>query len=291
MTAGGFPVRGVHSILVTPFRVSQAIDEEGIGRVVDFAIGAGVQGIVALGVLGEADRLSDYERDVVIAAALEAASGRVELTIGVSHPATSIIVERAKAAEKAGATAVMVAPTSTAPGEIDAVQRSIGIPLIIQDYPDTTGVHLPVEFLASFPKAIVKLEDPPTAHKIALLRAAAPELPILAGRGGTLLFQDLAAGADGVMTGFSFPELLVAIVAAHWRGDRDQAEALYAQALPLLVFEGQPQISVALRKEILVRRGVIAAATVRSPAPTLDPRTLSALDRLLSSHQTIAAGV
>jgi 4-hydroxy-tetrahydrodipicolinate synthase len=89
----------------------------------------------------------------------------------------------------------------------------------------------------------------------------------------------MEAGSDGFMTGFAFPEVLVAICRAFSAGQPDQAEALYRRFLPLIVFEQQP--GVAIRKELLRRRGLIAGNRVRHPGAPLDPTAVEALDRLL----------
>jgi 4-hydroxy-tetrahydrodipicolinate synthase len=129
----------------------------------------------------------------------------------------------------------------------------------------------------------VKLEEPPTPAKTAAVREAAPGLPVFGGLGGTALLHELEQGADGTMTGFALPQLLVDIVDAHRSGDGDRARRVFEAALPLLVFEAQPVVGLGIRKEILRRQGAIADATVRQPAARLDERTLAALDQLLAA--------
>ena len=145
---------------------------------------------------------------------------------------------------------------------------------------------MPVDFLAALVDDLpagsaVKLEDPPAAVKTAELLALTSSLRIFGGLGGVGLLQELDAGADGTMTGFALPELLVELVEAHAGGDAVRARRAYEQALPLLVFEAQPVVGLGVRKEILLRRGAIADARRRAPAPTLDESTLAALDELL----------
>jgi 4-hydroxy-tetrahydrodipicolinate synthase len=144
-------------------------------------------------------------------------------------------------------------------------------------------VRLTVDFLASIGDIVVKLEDPPTPTKIAALRERVPAVSILGGLGGIALLEELEAGADGTMTGFAFPEMLVEVVEGYRMSDRSRARRAFEQALPLIVVEAQPGIGVALRKEVLRRRGAIADATVRSPARPLDKTMLAALDRVFAS--------
>ena len=288
---------GVHSVLPTPFLPDESLDEASLRSLVDFAAAAGADGILVLGVLGEADRLADAERDRVLHLALERAADRLQVTVGITHQSTVVTAARAHAAARAGAAAVMVAPPlGSAPGpallaHLRRVADGLPVPVVLQDHPASSGVKLPVEFLAGLaellpPGSVVKLEDPPTPPKIAALRSAAPALAILGGLGGVALLHELDAGAAGTMTGFAVPETLVAIVRAHRAGDCETARRAFERALPLIVFEAQPGAGVALRKEILRRRGAIAHAVVRQPAPLPDPVTLAALDALLPAALT-----
>lgn len=277
---------GVHSVLPTPFATGESLDEAGLRDEIDFYITRGVDGIVLLGVLGEADKLADDERERVVAVALEQAAGRVQVTIGVTHNSTVVAARRAQSAEQAGASAVMVAPPQGMPASAAHFRRimdAISIPVVVQDYPPASGVHMSVDFLARLQDVVVKLEDAPTAAKIGALHAAAPHQSILGGLGGVSLLEELDAGASGTMTGFAFPEALVEVLAAHRAGDRTRARRTFERALPLLRFEAQPGGGAAVRKEILRRRGAIASATVRQPARPLDPSVLATLDRLLDT--------
>jgi 4-hydroxy-tetrahydrodipicolinate synthase len=285
---------GVHSVLVTPFAADESLDEASVRTLVDYYVGAGVAGVLALGVLGEADKLSDSERERVQLAVLDEAGGRVQVTVGVSSPSTALAVERAQGAVRAGAGAVMVAPPAdsvagpTLRDHYGRIGEQAGVPVVVQDLPSVGGVRLPVDFLAALagelpPGSVVKLEDPPTPAKTAALRAAAPSLPVFGGLGGAALLHELEAGSAGTMTGFALPHVLVEIVAAHQAGEPERARRIYESALPLLLFEAQPVVGLGLRKEILRRRGAIATAAVRQPAATLDEHSLAALGDLLDA--------
>ncbi len=277
---------GVHSVLVTPFANDESLDEESLRQLIAFYANAGVDGVVVLGVLGEADRLSDRERERVIAVAVDEAR-EIPVTVGITHNATRITVERARAAAAAGASAVMVGPP---PGRLErehflAVMDAIALPVVVQDYPAASGVRMTVEFLASLGQVTVKLEDPPTPAKISALRRAGSGAAILGGLGGVAVLDELNAGADGVMTGFAFPEMLVEILDAHRQGAWQRSRRAFEQALPLIVYEAQPGVGVALRKEILRRRGAITNATVRAPARELDRQTCLGLDSLFEARR------
>lgn len=283
---------GVHVVAVTPFLPDESLDEESLRSLVEFCVAAGSDGMLILGVMGEADRLSDAERERVIDGVITQNAGRLQITVGVTAGSTVVARQRAIAAARCGADAVMVSPPpgSAAGPVLREHFRRIGaeltVPLVIQDHPASSGVKMPADFIASLLEVLpagtaVKLEDPPTPPKVARLRALAPDVPIFGGVGGVALLPELEAGANGTMTGFAFPETLAAIVRAHHSGDVDAASRLFTAALPLMLFESQPGIATGLRKEILRRRGAIRHATVRQPAPSLDETMLAELTRVM----------
>jgi 4-hydroxy-tetrahydrodipicolinate synthase len=96
-----------------------------------------------------------------------------------------------------------------------------------------------------------------------------------------MFLEELRHGAVGTMTGFAFPEILVRIYRAHAAGDADAAAAIFYRYCPLIRFENQPRINLALRKHIYHRRGVIASPRARAPFAAVDPGTLADLDDLL----------
>jgi 4-hydroxy-tetrahydrodipicolinate synthase len=283
---------GVHSVLPTPFRRDESLDEASLRTLVDYYESAGVAGLLVLGVLGEEDKLSDAERERVQAVVLEHAAGPVQVTVGITHGGTAVAAERARDSERAGAAAVLLAPPRGSvwgPAVLDHYRRvadGLSISVLVQDYPVATGVKLPVDFLVELadelpPGSGVKLEDPPTPVKIAALRKERPLFTILSGLNGTLLLHELTAGADGVMTGFAPPSILVEIVAAHQAGEAQRARELYERALPLIVFESQPVIGLRLRKEVLRRAGALEHSLVRQPAGPFDERLLATLHELI----------
>jgi len=285
---------GVHCISATPFQPDESLDLASVRTLLDYLIAGGCDGALFLGVLGEADRLSDHERQQVLETALDHAGDRLQISVGITHNSTVVSRQRALDAQKQGVAAVMVSPppgSAAGPAlaaHFERIAADLTIPLIVQDHPTSSGVKLPVEFIASLydvlpPNSVCKLEDPPTAVKMHKLRNLEPRYQIFGGLGGVSLLHELDAGSAGAMTGFAIVELLVEIVSAHLAGNRAGAAEAYIRALPLMVFEAQPGAGVALRKEILRRRGAIAHGTVRQPAPIPDRFALGLLDELLES--------
>jgi 4-hydroxy-tetrahydrodipicolinate synthase len=287
---------GVFSVLPTPFTPADAVDVEGLRRVVDLYLAAGVDGLTALGVTSEAARLSDRERDLVLDTILAHVAGRAPVVVGTTAEGTALCLERSRAARAAGAAAVMVSPPRMPKINSDAVARhfaalaaAVDLPIVVQDYPPVSGYAMEPALLVRIAREIpaartIKLEDAPTPYKTARIRERAEglELAIFGGLGGMYLFEELLAGATGAMTGFAYPEILVEVVRLFHAGKRDEAAAAFYRRVALMRFEFQEGIGMAIRKEMLRRRGAFAHAGVRGPAAPLDAATKEALDRLLA---------
>lgn len=119
------------------------------------------------------------------------------------------------------------------------------------------------------------------------------EVGIFGGLGGVFLLEELLAGATGAMTGFAYPEILVRVVRLFRSGDVDGAAEVFYRAVPLMRFEFQEGIGMAIRKELLHRRGALASPATRPPAVQLDTPTRESLDRVLAwvQQQGTLAGV
>jgi 4-hydroxy-tetrahydrodipicolinate synthase len=283
---------GTWYIAPTPFDDMSGVDVASLRRLVDRAVGWQVDGITILGVMGEAPALSDLERDLVLRTVAESAAGRMAFAVGCSSPSALLTRQRVVAAESAGAAAVMIAAptlakdTDSIAGFYNMATSGAGVPVIVQDEPNATGVNLSVSVLLAALEAcgstVVKLEDPPTPPKIARLLAARPDLTVFGGLGGVSAYSEMLRGAAGTMTGFAFPEVLRAIRLAFEGDDRAAAAAIFDRFLPYIVFEGQPGVGLGIRKEVLRRRGVLTTGRTRAGSSGLDPVTSAELDDILS---------
>ena len=288
-------LEGVYSVLPTPFTSGGDLDVESLRRVVDLFIGAGVQGVTALGVTGEVARLDDGERRRVLETVTSHVKGRIGVVAGTTAEGTRTCIEYSRSAREAGATAVMVSPPRMPKLNSDAVVRhyhaladAVDIEIVVQDYPPISGYAMEPWLLARIAREIprartIKLEDPPTPFKTAriLEQTAGIDVRIFGGLGGVFLLEELLAGATGAMTGFAFPEILVQIVRLYRAGDVAAAADVFYRAVPLMRFEFQEGIGMAIRKEVLRRRGALASAATRAPAAQLDATTRAALDRVM----------
>jgi 4-hydroxy-tetrahydrodipicolinate synthase len=291
---GGAGLTGVFNILTTPFLPDGALDLVSLRGLTEAVVGAGVDGVTVLGVAGEAQKLSVGERERVVATVLEVAAGRVPVFVGASQEGTDTTIAASRAAERTGAAGVMIAPPAfLAPGpalteHLRRVGDAIGVPIVLQDFPPVNGVTMSPAAMAALVEAVpaittIKLEGTPTPQRTAqTLALVGGRATVLGGLGGVYLLDELRRGASGTMTGFAYPEVLVEVWRAWRSGDRRGAAGAYARALPLLVFEGQPGVGLAIRKAILRRRGLIAHAGVRHPGPRVDQGILDDLEETLS---------
>lgn len=289
-------LEGVYSVLPTPFAANEDLDEASLRRVVDLFIAAGVQGVTALGVTGEVARLEERERRRVLEVVIEQVDGRIGVVAGTTADGTRSCISYSRQAREAGATAIMVSPprmpklnSAAVIRHYQALADAVDIAIVVQDYPPISGYAMEPALLAAIARQIprartIKLEDPPTPFKTAriLEQAGDTAVRIFGGLGGVFLLEELLAGATGAMTGFAYPEILVRIVTRFRAGDVDGAADLFYRTVPLMRFEFQEGIGMAIRKEVLHRRGVLDVAATRPPATGLDGPTRAALDRMIA---------
>jgi 4-hydroxy-tetrahydrodipicolinate synthase len=291
--------RGVFVIAATPFAADGALDLSSLDRLVDFYLGHRVHGLTLLGIMGEAPKLTAEESLTVVRRVLSRTAGRVPVVVGVSSAGLSPLAALADGAMQAGAAGVMVAPAPGLRGDeaLFAYMQSVfealdpATPVVYQDYPQATGVYLSVplfhRMVDAFPRLVMlKHEDAPGLAKLTRLRQEAQHdgrrrVSVLVGNGALYFPQELARGADGAMTGFAYPEMLVEVYERFAAGDVDAAEDVFDAYLPLLRMEHQPGVGLAVRKWLLHRRGAIASAALRAPAPALAAADTHELERLV----------
>src|SRR2546425_3963435 len=292
--------RGVFPISATPFAPDGALDLASLDRLVDFYLARRVHGLTLLGIMGEAPKLTAQESRAVVRRALARVAERVPVVVGVSNADVRALAALANGSMAAGAAGVMVAPTPGIVGDDALVEYMASVfgalgpatPVVYQDYPQSTGVSLTVEafhrMVDAFPRLVMlKHEDCPGLAKLGGIRAEAARdgrgrVSVLVGNNAVYYPQELARGADGAMTGFSYPEMLVEVYERFVAGDAEGAEDVFDTYLPLLRYEAQPGIGLAVRKEILFRRGALASPAVRAPGMTLTVEDHRELDRLIA---------
>jgi 4-hydroxy-tetrahydrodipicolinate synthase len=296
--------KGVYAISATPFTEAGEIDWASVDSLVDIYLQCGVSGLTILGMMGEAQKLSEEESVQFTRYYLRRVDGRVPVIVGVSNPGTANLIKLSRIAMDAGACGVMVAPATGLKTESqiigyfsDVISRlGDNTPVVYQDYPQSTQADISAQGFLKIADAhssvvMFKHEDCPGLRKLSQLRAACDGtarryISILVGNGGLYVPQELHRGADGVMTGFAYPEMLVRVCSLFQAGQSEEAEDLFDVYLPLVRHEQQPGFGLAVRKEILRRRGAIRSAAVRAPGPRLDADDVKELDCLLTRLQT-----
>ncbi len=291
--------RGVFPIAPTPFGEDGHLDLASIDRMTDFYRACGSTGLTVLGVMGEAPKLDGAEA-VAVATRFVRRAGDLPVIVGVSAPGFAAMRALTLAVMEAGAAGVMIAPPSTLrtddqiAGYYAGVVEAIGddVPWVIQDYPLNFSVVMTPgvirRIVSENPSCVmVKHEDWPGLEKISALRrweveGAMRRVSILCGNGGLFLDFECERGADGAMTGYAFPDMLVDVVRLQAEERRDAAHDLFDAHLPLLRYEQQPGVGLAIRKHVMARRGIIASDAQRRPAIGMSAAARAEVGYLLS---------
>ena len=290
---------GVYLITVTPFASDGALDLDSTDRMVDSYLERGVDGLTILGIMGEATKLTADESRRFAQRVIDRVDGRVPVIVGASAPGFAPMRELTTAVMDMGASGVMVAPAPNLRTDdqivayFDMVAETLGpdVPWVLQDHPVSTGVQMStgviLKIIGNSPTCVMlKHEDSPGLAKLSAIRAASARgdvrrVAILAGNGGGLFLpEELTRGADGAMTGFAYPEMMVGVCRSHAAGDIEAAHDIFDAYLPLARYEQQTNIGLAVRKHIMAERGMIASATVRRPGPALSASDIADIARL-----------
>ncbi|WP_424929169.1 dihydrodipicolinate synthase family protein [Amaricoccus tamworthensis] len=284
--------KGLHVVAQTPFTDDGAVDYDSIDSLSAFYYRHGAQGLTVLGVSGEAQKLT-VDETVAVASRYVKAAGGHRIIAGVSSPNLATLVEVTAQVMAEGSDAVMICPPGSVRTDEDLLryfdtvfERTGDVPTVLQDFPASSGVVMSVpaidRLLNAFPQiAVIKEEDFPSPTKITRLRAELTRpVRILTGNNGQYLIQEMERGADGPMAGFSYPEMLSGVYDLMTAGDRAGAHDLFNRFLPLLKHEAQGQWGIAIRKEMMRRRGALASNALRTPGPRLTETDLAELDFL-----------
>ena len=289
---------GVYTIAVTPFLPSGEIDWASVDRMVDFYIEMGATGLTILGMMGEAGKLTAEESVMMVKRVTQRAN--VPVVVGVSAPGFAAMRSLSNDAMNLGAAGVMVAPHSSLKTDSQIIDyyhntaETLGdAPFVLQDFPLVTNVVVPTSAILRIVEdcptcVMLKHEDWPGLEKISALRraqeAGARRISILCGNGGLYLLEELQRGADGAMTGFAYPEMMAQVYDAHNTAQIDHARDIFDAYMPMIRYEAQPGLGLAIRKYTLFKRGVIAHPTLRKPGGSLSSAAKAEVE-LLAQRQ------
>jgi 4-hydroxy-tetrahydrodipicolinate synthase len=290
---------GVFAIAPTPFHDDGRVDEASIDRMTDFYFEAGCNGITVLGIMGEAPKLDAGEALDVASRVIRRARG-APIVVGVSAPGFAAMRSLTQGVMDAGAAGVMIAPPPSLRTDDQIVTyfrqavEAIGdnVPWVLQDYPLTLSVIMTPSVIRRIfeenPSCVMlKHEDWPGLEKISALRGFHKQgtlrpISILTGNGGLFLDFEMERGADGAMTGYAFPDMLVDVVRLSKDGRRDAAHDLFDAHLPLIRYEQQQGVGLAVRKYVMMLRGIIASDAQRKPGSALSATAKAEVNYLLS---------
>ncbi|MGR3594166.1 MAG: dihydrodipicolinate synthase family protein [Limimaricola soesokkakensis] len=289
--------RGVFAIAPTPFLPDGALDVASLGRMTERYAGCGVDGLTILGIMGEAQKL-EPEESLAVVREVVAHAGGLPVVVGVSAPGFAAMKRLSNAAMEMGAAGVMMTPPAAMrtddqiAGWFAQAVAQIGtdVPFVLQDHPTATGVVMSTNVIRRVVEenpscVMLKHEDWPGLEKISTIRrwqeqGEMRDLSILCGNGALFLDLEMGRGADGAMTGYAFPEMLRRVVDLAPR-DRVAAQDIFDAHLPLLRYEHQPGVGLAVRKRILARRGFITHADLRAPGAPCSEAACAEIDYLL----------
>ena len=286
-------LKGIYPIVPTPFEADGALDFDSIDAMTAFMIRKGVNGLAVLGALGEGHKLDAHERGDVVRRFKSNSPHDFGLVVGVRAAATDLAVRMAQSAQKDGADALLLGPLPVQSDSVlftyyQRVAAAVDLPVIIHDYPAATGVFMTSDLIAKIHHEsenilYIKLEDPPTGPKIeSVLEKTNNKIKVFGALGGMYAFEELDRGAVGIMTGFAYPELLVALYQRFRAGDIAGAATLFYDMLPLNRLEFQPGIGVSIRKKVFVQRGIFKTPHVRHPGQDADEKTMGHIFRIVA---------
>ena len=292
-------MNGVIAIATTPFNNENTIDFESVDSLSEYYLESKVSGVTILGVMGEAHKLNIEEQKLLIKRYIGKLINSVPVIVGVSNPGLDNLELLSKFSMDTGASGVMISGYNGLKNDDQiknyfnqVIERTQDIPICLQDYPPTTNVYFSEsvinDVMENHPSIeMFKHEDCPGHNKLSrLLRYRDSNLnkkySVFVGNGGLYVPQELERGADGIMTGFAFTEILVNLYDLFSNNQKAIAEDLFDIFLPLIRHEQQFGIGLGLRKYVLQKRGIIKSSKVRSPGPVLTEDDIKEIEHLLN---------
>jgi 4-hydroxy-tetrahydrodipicolinate synthase len=292
---------GIYPIVNTTFKDDGTLDVDSQRRLVRFLIDSGAHGLGLFGNASEGYALAEDERRQLTRVILDEVAGAVPVIVSSGHTGTDVAVSLSVEAQHTGADALMIMPPHylRPDGEgvhhyFAAISRAVHIPIMVQDAPLMTQVTMGPDLLARMARELehvrlVKVEAPPTPAKITRLKQLAPDgLVLFGGLNGNFLLEELARGAVGTMPGSDMPDVFLSVWNAYNRGDAQAARDEFTRALPLIRYELQPGMGVAVMKQNLFDAGIIASPRTRHPTKSLDATDIAELRALRAGMDLLA---
>src|SRR5215217_1831437 len=291
----GEALHGCIPILITPFADDGSLDFESLEREIEWVLAEGSSGVACVAIASEGYKLTETERDAVIASTVRRIDGRAPVVASADGPGEEPAIDRARRAAALGVAALMVLPPYfVKPGPealmsyYDRVAEASGLPIMLQDAPQLTGVSMSPGLWARMAEAMpglryIKAEGTPQGPTISeTLRLCGDRVGVFCGWGGLSLLDALERAAAGNMPAPNFTRFFADVQRLWEAGERDHAEQLFDRGVPFAMWSMQSiDHSVTAAKEELHRRGVIASARLRQPALALDDIARGQLARFI----------
>jgi dihydrodipicolinate synthase/N-acetylneuraminate lyase len=295
-------IKGVMPVAPTIFTDNEELDLEGQRRVVDYLVDGGSDAVCILANYSEQFSLTDEERELVLAATMEQAAGRIPVCVTTSHFSSRIARDRSLRAQEMGASLVMLMPPFFgATMKVDdaavleylrCVSEVLEIDIMIQDAPmSNTALYEPLQarLAREIPQIkYAKIETAQAADKLrALIVATGDHLPgPFDGEEAITLIPDLEAGAQGTMSSCMVPDELGQIVRDFHAGERDKAVRQWEKLLPFIHFENR-QCGLRATKVLMKEGNIIGSDKTRAPIGELHQDTRSQLIELAKRHDPL----
>ena len=293
--SAGEALHGCIPILVTPFADDGALDLESLEREIEWVLAERASGVACVAIASEGYKLTETERDAVVATTIRHVDGRVPVVASADGPGEEPAIDRARRAAALGADALMVLPSYfVKPGPdaltsyYDRIAEASGLPIMVQDAPQLTGVSMSPGLWARMAEATpglryIKAEGTPQGPTISeTLRLCGDRVGVFCGWGGLSLLDALERGAIGNMPAPNFTRFFADVQRLWEAGERERAEQLFDRGVHFVMWTMQSiDHSVTAAKVELHRRGVIVSAQLRQPALALDDVARGQLARFI----------
>ena len=244
---------GIIPAVTTPFTADDQVDVAALKENIDKLIEAGVHGFVATGTMGEAGSLTRRSARWSSASVVEAAAGRVPVTVGISAGLGPGVARYAADAKAAGAQYVMSLPPLGYRADQDEVVAfyaaiaTCGLPVMAYNNPEASGVDMPAALIARIYEevdGVVAIKEcSGDARRIPALLHLDGDLEVVVG-GDDWALEGFAAGATGWITGVGVlaPAETVELYEAVRAGDLPRARDVYRRLLPVARFDMTPKL-------------------------------------------------
>lgn len=303
-------VSGVCPVLSVPFDDSGAVDLGSFRNLVGWLLSLEVQGarvdsVMLFGVASENHKLRDEEREQLLIALLEERAGHpLTVIASVADHSAELAAERAHRYQLLGADAINILPPSffsptkdQVLAHIERVLQSVSVPVIVQHLPQAGGVEDVASLLPlhdAYPHFVtIKCEANPPMDSIEVVAAkTAGQVSTLVGWGGVRWVDGVNAGATGVQPGCSLTDLYLWAQSALDNGDRDEFAKRVARFISLVEewIGGTLENLIAIEKQVLVQRGIIASAYCRMPTVVVTDEALAEVGRAIELTESITDG-